>query len=135
VLAAVANVACIFTIAFVAQRPQQLAFEELREPDDRVQRRAQLVAHVRQELGLGGVGRLRGVLGLSQALAEPLPLRDVEAQHQAPAVVRAVLEDFQNTVLVVDEDSAVGCAVPVEPCLDPTLGILHRIRQQPPRDR
>src|SRR3546814_5827356 len=49
-LAAVADVGGIFSIAFVAQRPEQFALDELREAADRVQWRPQLMAHVRQEL-------------------------------------------------------------------------------------
>ena len=45
-------------LVFLVQRPEQLAGHDLREAVDGVQRGAQLVAHVRQELGLGLVGGL-----------------------------------------------------------------------------
>ena len=48
--------------------------EQLREPEDRVERRAQLVAHPRQELALGPVGGLGRVAGLALGLLEPLAL-------------------------------------------------------------
>jgi hypothetical protein len=62
--------------------------QDLREPDHRVERRADLVAHVGQELALRAVGRLRGIardaelarLRLEHALGE-LARADLSAQR------------------------------------------------------
>src|SRR3546814_9785354 len=58
----------IALVLAAAERPQQFAFHDLGEPDDRVQRRAQLMAHVGQEFGLGAVGQLGALLGADQGL-------------------------------------------------------------------
>ena len=54
--------------------------EELREPHDRVERRAQVVAHAREELALGAVGAIGFVAGALQFLVRgeqfPRPLDD-----------------------------------------------------------
>src|SRR3546814_1340930 len=50
VAAAVVDVGGIFRIARVAERSQRLRLQDLGKADDRVQRRAQLVAHRSQEL-------------------------------------------------------------------------------------
>src|SRR3546814_9338667 len=52
VAAAVVDVGGIFRIARVAERSQRLRLQDLGKADDRVQRRAQLVAHRSQELRL-----------------------------------------------------------------------------------
>ena len=48
--------------------------QDLGEADDRVHRRAQLVAHVRQELALQPVGLLDAAAGVLQLVAAPLQL-------------------------------------------------------------
>ena len=59
-----------------------VVLQDLRVAEDRVQRRAQLVAHVGEELRLGGVGRLRAV-----ARAQVLVVAQLEAQHQLLALI------------------------------------------------
>src|SRR3546814_15235189 len=95
-LAAVADVGGIFSIAFVAQRPEQFALDELREADDRVQWRPQLMAHVRQELRLRMAGGFRGLLGGTQPLAAPFPYGHVEPHDESDALVRPVPEEPQD---------------------------------------
>src|SRR5258708_31128873 len=51
--------------------------EDLDHADDAVERRADLVAHVGEELGLGAARRLGAGLGLPQLLLRPDPLRDL----------------------------------------------------------
>ena len=53
-------------------RVKRRAFEQGRHADDRVHRRADFVAHVRQELALGQVGRFGLVLGFLQLAPEYL---------------------------------------------------------------
>ena len=53
--------------------------DHLREAEDGVERRAQLVAHVGQELGFGAVRLLGLVLGLGQRHLELVLVGDVEA--------------------------------------------------------
>ena len=53
------------------------AEDDRREPDDGIERRPQLVAHVREELALRAVGLLGHVLGLAKLLLVALALGDV----------------------------------------------------------
>ena len=50
------NVADIFLVGLVVHRPEHLVLHHFREAEDGVERRAQLVAHRRQEARLGEVG-------------------------------------------------------------------------------
>ena len=61
--AAPADIIDIVAIALVGDRPEGLAQHDLGETDDRVQRRAQLVAHHGQELRLGAARALGLLLG------------------------------------------------------------------------
>ena len=70
VLAAGEDVGAIVAVLFRAERTEGLAFHQLREADDRVERRAQLVAHVGEEFRLGAVGHLGLRLLLVVALGE-----------------------------------------------------------------
>src|SRR5688572_25888461 len=56
---------------------QVVEFEELREAEDRCQRRPELVAHLREEVGLRPVRPLRVLPGRDELLLEPLALGDV----------------------------------------------------------
>ena len=56
------DVARIFLIFRVTERAEQRLLHDLGEADDGVQRRAQLVADIGEELGLGPVGRFGAVL-------------------------------------------------------------------------
>ena len=69
---------------------QRLQLQQLAEAQDRVERRAQLVAHARQEVALGAVGPLGLVLGLAHRGLGGLALGDVrgDAGHGVgPAVL------------------------------------------------
>ena len=64
-------------ICLTESRPsssRSLDLEQLGEPEHGVERRAQLVAHPRQELALGPVGLLCGLAGEALALLEALLL-------------------------------------------------------------
>ena len=63
-VAAVIDVGRVFAVARIAQRAEQLVAQDFRETDHRVQRGAQFVAHIGQEVGLGAAGGLGAVLGL-----------------------------------------------------------------------
>src|SRR3546814_12481875 len=67
-LRALVDVGGIALVLRAAERAQQLALHDFREADDGVQRRAQLMAHVGQELRLGAVGELGALLGADQRL-------------------------------------------------------------------
>src|SRR4051794_19292042 len=51
------------TLLPFVERAERLILEQFGETDDGIQRRAQLVAHVRQELALGAAANLRQLLG------------------------------------------------------------------------
>src|SRR3546814_3425749 len=63
VIAALVDVLDVVAVVVAADRPEDLLQDELREADDGVQRRAQLVAHGGQEVALGAVGHLGRFLG------------------------------------------------------------------------
>ena len=75
VAAAVEDVVGVLELP-VVQVAKGLVAEDLGEADDGIERGAQLVAHAGEELALGAVGGLGGVLGLLQRLLHPLALRD-----------------------------------------------------------
>ena len=83
--AAGVDVADIGAVLLVAERAQHLAQHHLGKADDRVQGRAQLVAHGREKAGFGLVGRLGLFLGLAQRLVGRLAVA-----LQADAVEAAV---------------------------------------------
>src|SRR5579883_411374 len=56
---------------------EDLFLDRFGEADDGVERRAQLVAHRREEFGLGPIGGLGRLLGRAQLGLAPLPLGDV----------------------------------------------------------
>ena len=60
------DVADVAAVAVVADRTVGLVIDHLAEADDRVQRRAQLMAHIGQEFGLHAAGGLGPVLGRGQ---------------------------------------------------------------------
>ena len=80
--AALVDVLRVFAIALLAQRAQQLALQHFGEADDGVERRAQLMAHRGQELGLGAARQLGPLHRLMQ-----LALDAAVAQQEAGAVV------------------------------------------------
>ncbi len=120
VAAAVVDVVDIFAVFEGLERPEGLVPDDVGKPDDRVQRRAQLVAHAGEELGLrhvrlvgqdfrlgefafapalfGDVGhRADGARGLSVRVAQDAALQRHDALR---AVVGAPDADFFAAVLV-----------------------------------
>src|SRR3546814_2447831 len=83
VLRALVDVGGIALVLRAAERAQQLALHDFREADDGVQRRAQLMAHVGQELRLGAVGELGALLGADQRL-----LRSEEHTSELQSLMR-----------------------------------------------
>ncbi len=91
----------------------ELLADQVRETDDRVQRRAQLMAHRGQKLRLCAIGCLGALLFLTQAFFQRLPLLDLVAQVEvhlfqivgslfdAPfqALVRRVQRQFRTTAV------------------------------------
>ncbi len=67
-LAAAVDVVGIGGILLVPDRAEHLHLHDLGKADDGVQGRAQFVADIGEEVGLGAVGDLRLVLGLAQIL-------------------------------------------------------------------
>ncbi len=84
-LAAVVNDAAVFGLARFARFQQQLAMEQLREADDGVERRPQLVTDGGDERGLGAAGALGFVARLLHRERVPFAGRDV-AHHDDDAV-------------------------------------------------
>ena len=70
IFAARADVAAIFLILVGAERAEDAALHHLGKADDGVERRAQLVAHIGEEFGLGAVGALGLRLLVEIALGE-----------------------------------------------------------------
>jgi len=78
------DVAGIVAVTLIANRPETFLGDDFRKAQDGVQRRAQFVAHVCQEGGLGGVGRFRLEPLLQRLVAGDLQflrqVLDLEAQ-------------------------------------------------------
>ncbi len=70
VFAARQDVLAIVAVFFRSERAEGLVAHQLREADDRIERRAQLVAHVGEKIGLGAIGRFGLRLLLVVALGE-----------------------------------------------------------------
>ena len=72
-------------------RQRAIALQQLRIADHAVERRAQLVAHVGQELALGARRRFGGVLRPAQLVVALAPIRDVaqERAEEEAVVARA----------------------------------------------
>ena len=87
------------------RRQVAVALQQLRVAEHAVQRSAELVAHVRQELALGLCRRLGGVLRLPQFRLVTPPLRDVaqERTEKRPAVRsnRVGHRDFDGKLVAV----------------------------------
>ncbi len=69
------NVARILLVAGLADWPENLPIDHLREADDRVERRAQLVTHRGEELGFRPAGHFGYLFGLTQLLLRFAPLQ------------------------------------------------------------
>ena len=63
-LAAAGDILDVGGIARIAHRPEHLLVHDVGEADDGVERRAQLMAHIGQELALGMIGLFGSVLFL-----------------------------------------------------------------------
>jgi hypothetical protein len=85
---------------------QRRAGQGVDDADDAVQRRADLVADIGQEVGLGAVGRLGRGLGLDQRALGGDALGDV-AGHAIDAVAQPLGAPFQGAVVAVDVAIAV----------------------------
>ena len=95
-----------------------LLLEHLAVADDRVERRAQLVAHVGEELALGAVGDLGGVLRAEQFFlgaaavgdvgvrADPLADRAVRLEHRRRADAHRHVDAVVAAKLVLDLEQA-----------------------------
>ncbi len=87
VAAAFLDVAAVFEILLVTERPEQACFHHLGEADDGVERRAQFVAHVGEERRLRLARLLGAILLFRIALGE---IREAaRSAVQAPAGTRA----------------------------------------------
>jgi len=84
-LAGAADIVGVFHIALAADRPEALLGHQLRETDNGVEGRADLVADAGQELALERAGVFRLQLGIPQFLLGALPLGDI-AHHRAVAI-------------------------------------------------
>ena len=82
---AVENAAAVFELP-LGQRAEILVRQDLGEADDRVERGAQLVGDVGDELALEAAGGFQRVVPLAQDALDPRRVGDVEAGHQDIAV-------------------------------------------------
>jgi len=64
----------VFEIFAVADRPQDFVGDDLGKADHRIERRAQLVAHIGEEFGFGAQRRLGPAIGLVEPRHQPLLL-------------------------------------------------------------
>src|SRR5262245_31569131 len=97
--AAALDVAQIFAVALTPDRPVHLRDHHVGEPDDGVQRRAQLVAHRGQELRLRPVGALGMVLRAQQLYLGRLAVGDVEYDAFEEHRLAPVAEDAATAFL------------------------------------
>ena len=77
VAAAGVDVLGVVGVFLQAHRTEHLVLDHFREADDGVQRRAQFMAHIGQELGLGAVGEFGCFLAFDQLGFDALAVRDV----------------------------------------------------------
>src|SRR6185503_14686054 len=75
------------------QRLALVALQQLGKAENRVERRAQLVAHRRQELALGRVRGLGGVVGATQLVLAFSKLGFVQDRGERPALRRRSFQD------------------------------------------
>jgi hypothetical protein len=108
VLAALVDEYDIFLLFWV-QPPDQSQRQHLREADDRVEWRAQLVAGVCEELGFGDVGCFRGFFRGAEALLSAHLYGDV-LTHSHPTGGLTVLIGYKFCLGVDVAHLAVGAA-------------------------
>ena len=89
------DVVRILGVFWVADGSEHAVFHYTGEADDGVQRRAQLVAHVGEELGHGAIGEVGLLQGRNQRLLGALALGDGldRIQHARPAVLMTPWND------------------------------------------
>ena len=80
-LAAVTNIAGIFDIHRQAIGAEGIVGDDLREADDRVERRAKLMAHIGEELAFGAVCKFRLFLCFAERCLDTTMIGDI-ARHQ-----------------------------------------------------
>ena len=95
------DVGAIVAVFFRAQRTEGLASHQLREADDGVERRAQLVAHIGEEFRLGAVGGLGARFLLMIAFGEVGELLGL--LFERPARLLELRDGRQQQPLGVDE--------------------------------
>ena len=128
ILPAAADVAAIFVIFLGTERPEHIGFHDLGESDDRVERRAQLMAHIGEEfrfrlIGFFGAGLFGGIflgqfrrallrgaqvrhgrhqplLAVDQFLLVHLERGDVGADRHVAAILGAPLADVQPAAVL-----------------------------------
>ena len=84
VVPTIVNIARVFPVTLVFDRAEPFVPHDLGEPDDGVERRPQLVAHICQELALGTIGHLCRFLGLAQRILRLPALSDIAAHAHEP---------------------------------------------------
>src|SRR5690349_11227349 len=75
--AALVDIARVVEIALLADRAERLPENDVREADDGVERRAQLVAHIGEDLGFRAVGSFGSLLCLTQCVLAALALGEI----------------------------------------------------------
>ena len=86
ILAARANVAAVIRVLVATERAEDAGLHDLGEAEDGVKRRAQLVAHLGEEFGLGAVGALGFRLLFEVALRKVGELLGLQFQRLARAL-------------------------------------------------
>ena len=76
------DVGGVGAVALMPQRPDDSRLHQLGEPDDGVERRAQLVTHVGEEVALGAAGCFRLFLGGLQGPLDLLAIRLVDDRDE-----------------------------------------------------
>src|SRR5712692_4438844 len=71
----------IFAVALVADGTEPFLHHDLGETDNGIERGADLVADLREKVGLGGGGLFRLALGRNELLLRLLPLGDIAKDH------------------------------------------------------
>ena len=135
IFAAGQNVRAIVAIFLRSQRPEGLASHQLRESDDRVERRAQFMTHVGEEFGLGAVGgfglrfllmiafgEIGELLGLLLERAARLSELGDSRQEQPLGVDELLLMLFQRGDVGADRDIAAVARASLVDLQPPSVG-------------
>ena len=109
VIGAGVHILDIFRVFLILHRAKGLRDHHVRETDNRIQRRTQLMRHIRQERRFGLVGGVRLLFGLNQRMLHALPQRDIhDRRHQEPALLgelqrRRGIERIGHTPVPADD--------------------------------